>query len=87
MKMLSVRLDDAEFAELSRLCEQLGETRSEVVKRSIAAFVRAKPPAQTPHQLAERLGMIGSFKGSSNLSETVPARLRQKLRAESARRR
>ena len=40
MKMLSVRLDDAEFAALSKLSEQLGETRSQVVKRSISALAQ-----------------------------------------------
>ena len=42
MKMLSVRLDDAEFAALSKLSEQLGETRSQVVKRSTPDICGAK---------------------------------------------
>ncbi len=87
MKMLSVRLDDSEFAALSRLSEQLGETRSQVVKRSIAALARQKLRGGSPHELAEKLGLIGAFRGPAGLSETVASRVRQKLRAESARRR
>ena len=86
MKMLSVRLDDAEFAALSQLSEQLGETRSQVVKRSIAALAQQKLRGGSPHELAEKLGLIGAFRGRADMSETVAARLRSKLRAESARR-
>ena len=87
MKMLSVRLDDAEFAALSKLSEQLGETRSQVVKRSISALAQQKLRGASPHELAEKLGLIGSFRGRADLSENVALRVRQKLRAESARRR
>ena len=87
MKMLSVRLDDAGFAALSQLSEQLGETRSQVVKRSIAELARQKLRGESAHELAEKLGLIGVFGGSADLSGTVAARVRRKLRAESARRR
>lgn len=87
MKMLSVRLDDAEFAALSRLSERLGETRSQVVKRGIAALAQQKLRGKSPHELAEKLGLIGVFGGSADLSETVAVRVRRKLHAESARRR
>ena len=85
--MLSVRLDDAEFSALSRLSEQLGETRSQIVKRSIAELARQRLGSATPFELAERMGLIGAFSGPADLSETVSRRVRQKLRAESARRR
>ena len=87
MKMLSVRLDDREFVVLSRLSEQLGESRSQVVKRGIAALAQQKLPGESPHELAVKLGLIGVFGGPADLSETVGVRVRQKLRAESARRR
>ena len=87
MKMLSVRLDDAEFAALSKLSEQLGETRSQVVKRSISALAQHTLRSPSAHELAEKLGLIGSFRGRADLSENVAQRVRQKLRAESARRR
>ena len=85
--MLSVRLDDKEFIVLSRLSEQLGESRSQVVKRGIAALALQKLRGESPHDLAEKLGMIGIFSGRADLSETVGARVKRKLRAESARRR
>ena len=85
MKMLSVRLDDSEFAALARLSEQLGETRSEVVKRGIAELVRRKQRAESPHELAERMGLIGSFRGRADLSENVALQVRRKLRAATSR--
>lgn len=86
MKMLSVRLGDAEFAALSQLSEQLGETRSQVVKRSIAELAKQRIKGESPHELAEKLGLIGAFRGRPDLSETVASQVRKKLRAESARR-
>ena len=82
MKMLSVRLNDTEFAALCRLCEQLGECRSQVVKRGIAELAKPRAGKRTAHELAHQLGIIGSFKGHPNLSENVSARVRRKLRAE-----
>jgi len=87
MKMLSVRLDDAEFAALSRLSERLGETRSQVVKRGIAALAKRHDDASSPYELALKMGLIGAFQGKPDLSETVSASVRRKLRADSAARR
>ena len=84
MKMLSVRLDDTEFAALCRLCEQLGESRSQVVKRGIAELAKQHAGKLTPHKLASQLGVIGSFKGHPNLSEDVSVRVKRKLCAEYA---
>ena len=55
MKMLSVRLDDAEFSALSRLSEQLGETRSQIVKRSIAEPSRARRIRRVARTITEAL--------------------------------
>lgn len=82
MKMLSVRLDDAEFAALSRLSEQTGETRSKIVKRSIAALVEQDAGKPTAYELALKHGIVGAFKGSPDLSENVSARVKRKLRAQ-----
>ena len=85
MKMLSVRLDDAEFAALARLSEQLGETRTEVVKRGLAELAQRKLRSESPHELAEKMGMIGSFRGRPDLSENVALHVRRKLRAAASR--
>lgn len=87
VKMVSVRLNDAELELLSRLSEQLGESRTQVVKRSISALVEQKLQRPSPHELAERMGLIGSFRGRANLSENVALYVKNKVRAESARRR
>lgn len=85
--MLSVRLDDREFVVLSRLSEQLGESRSQVVKRGIAALALEKLRGESPHELAVKLGLIGAFAGPADLSGKVGDRVRKRLRAEAARRR
>lgn len=87
VKMLSVRLDDREFVVLSRLSEQLGESRSQVVKRGIAALAQEKLRGESPHELAVKLGLIGAFGGPADLSGKVGDRVRKRLRAEAARRR
>ncbi len=87
MKTISVWLNDTELEVLSRLSEQLGESRSQVVKRSISALAEQKLQGTSPHVLAERIGLIGLFSGPANLSENVARQVRSNLRSESARRR
>lgn len=87
MKMLSVRLDDAEFATLARLSEQLGETRTEVVRHGIAELAQRKLRTESPHELAEKMGLIGSFSGRADLSQNVALHVRRKLRAAASRNR
>lgn len=85
MKMLSVRLDDAEAAALRALCEQTGLTQSELVKRSIAELARAKLGARRPAELARELGLVGSFDGPRDLATKSRRYLRRALREKTAR--
>ena len=85
MKTLSVRLDDAELAALSKLSEALGKSRSQLVKRSISALAQPTLQGPSPHDMAEKLELIGSFRGRANLSENVALHVMRKLLAESAR--
>jgi len=84
MKMLSVRLDDAEAAALEAVCQARGMSRSEVVKRAIRELAQAerrKPFGQVAHEL----GLIGSFAGARDLGERHSRHLRRALREKTAR--
>lgn len=85
MKMLSVRLDDAEAAALKSLCERTGLTQSELIKRSIAELARGQHARQPPAALARELGLIGSFDGPRDLATGSRRYLRRALREKTAR--
>lgn len=85
MKMLSVRLDDAEAAALMALCEQTGLTQSELVKRSIAELAREKLAVRPPAELAREVGLVGSFDGPRDLATKSRRYLRRALRAKTSR--
>lgn len=85
MKMLSVRLDDAEAAALKALCEQTGLTQSELIKRSIAELARGKLTARRPAELARELGLVGSFDGPRDLAAKSRRYLRRALREKTSR--
>lgn len=62
MKMLSVRLEDKEAAALEALCDLLGLTRSEVVKRALRDLAQAaqrRPFGAVAHES----GLVGSVRG------------------------
>jgi hypothetical protein len=87
MKILSVRLDDAEAAALRELCAQQGLTRTQAVKRWLACLQR-EAPRSTPGELARKLGLYGCDPGTArDLSERAsqPGALRRVLRAKAAR--
>lgn len=84
MRMLSVRLDDAEAAALKALCEQTGLTQSEVIKRSIADLAREKLFVRRPAQLAQELGLVGSFDGPRDLGSKSRRYLRRALREKTS---
>lgn len=84
MKMLTVRLDDREAAALAALCEELGASRSEVVKRAIMDLARAarrKPFGQ----VARELGLVGCFSGPRDLAQNHQKYLRKAFRAKADR--
>jgi transcriptional regulator with XRE-family HTH domain len=85
MKMLSVRLDDAEAAALKALCEQTGLTQSELIKRSIAEMARTQLAVRRPAELARELGLVGAFDGPRDLAARSRRYLRRTLREKTAR--
>ncbi len=85
MKMLSVRLDNAEAAALNALCAQTGLTQSDLIKRSIAELARRTVGARWQAELACELGLIGSFAGPRDFSAKSRRYLRRALREKTSR--
>lgn len=84
MKMLTVRLDDREAAALAALCEELGVSRSEVVKRAIMDLARAARRKPFGEAAAES-GLIGCFSGPRDLAQNHQKYLRKAFRAKAGR--
>ena len=79
MRTISVRLDPAADAQLQALCARTGMSQAEVVKAGIARLAQT---AETPAEVAERLGLIGSFdSGQGDLGTQHSRHIREKLRA------
>lgn len=85
MKMLTVRLDDREAAALAALCEELGASRSEVVKRALRDLAQAA--ARRPFgAVAQESGLVGSVRGGPrDLAVNHSRYIRRALRAKADR--
>lgn len=85
MKMLSVRLGDKEAAALEALCDLLGLSRSEVVKRALrdlAQAVQRRPFGAVAHES----GLVGSVRGGPrDLAVNHSRYIRRALRAKADR--
>jgi hypothetical protein len=82
MRTISVRLDPTAEAQLQALCARTGMSQTEVVKAGIARLAQT---AETPAEMAERLGLIGSFdSGQGDLGSEHSRHIREKLCARQA---
>jgi predicted DNA-binding protein len=80
---ISVRLDVQVERRLTQLSERLGMSKSEIIKRSLDAYLEMHA-TETPYALgADLFGRVGSGKG--DLSERRRTYLKEKLRAKNAR--
>jgi len=84
MKVLSVRLNDREAAELRALCERTGLTPSKAVKRGIAEIAGKAQGKKTLGQIARELGLAGCFSGPPDLAERHDHYLRLALKGKRA---
>ena len=80
MKILSIRLNDREAAQLDTLCERTGLTPSQAVKQGLDELVAKQSGKKTLGQLARELDMVGCFSGPSDLAERHGHYLRRTLR-------
>ncbi len=86
MKVLSVRLNDREAAELQALCERTGLTPSGAVKQGLAELAGKAPGRKSLGQIAEELGLVGCFEGPPDLAERHDHYLRRAISARRNRR-
>lgn len=69
MKVVSVRLNDREAAQLDALCQRTGLTPSRAVKQGLAELEGKAPGKKSLGQIARELGLIGCFEGPPDLAE------------------
>jgi hypothetical protein len=84
MKVLSVRLNEREAAELRALCERTGLTPSKAVKRGIAEIAGTAAGRKTLGEVARELDLAGCFSGPPDLGERHDHYLRRALRGKRA---
>lgn len=61
--MLTVRLDEATERRLTEACRQLGCSKSEAVKQSLAEWLERFQPAPDPYELGQDLFDLGEAAG------------------------
>ena len=81
MKVLLVRLNDREAAELDALCERTGLTPSRAVKQGLAELAGKAPGKKTLGQLAREMGLVGCVAGLPDLAERHSYYVQRALRS------
>ena len=67
--MLTIPLSSEIEQALALISRQQGTSQAEVVAKLIAGYLENTKPIQTVYQLAEEMGIIGSFDGPVDLAE------------------
>lgn len=78
--MLTVRLDEATERQLAEACRQLGCSKSEAVKRSLAEWLERFQPAPDPYELGKDL--FGQFGPSEPPEDPLKREIWERLRAK-----
>jgi metal-responsive CopG/Arc/MetJ family transcriptional regulator len=63
MERINVRVDERLKQELETEAREKGVRPSDIVREVLEQHIRERTPQPTAHQLAERLGILGSAKG------------------------
>lgn len=83
---LTVRLDPELERELEGYCHETRRTKTDVVTDLLRDFLADRLPRKTPYQLAEEVGLIGSFEGGPpDLAENAKHYAKQAIRAKHSR--
>lgn len=83
---LTVKLPSDLEQDLTLHCEREGLTKSEVVTRLVQQYLDLQRPQKTPHELAIKHALIGSFRsGATNRARQHSQAVKEKLRAKRAR--
>jgi predicted DNA-binding protein len=82
---VSVRLDPDLEQQLTRVSEQTGVSKSQIIKQSLIAYLHTAKP-KTPYELGEDL-FDGEGSGEGDLSSTakIKARMTEIIRAKTHR--
>ncbi len=85
MRTISLRLDADSDALLRSLCERMGVTQTDVIRKALNALSKTVTP--TPASLATELGLVGLYAGggesdAAGHSAAVKARLELRQRNE-----
>ena len=84
MKVLSVRLNEREAAQLEALCERTGVTASAVMKQGMTEMTRKAAGRKSLGQLAREMGLVGCFAGPPDLAERHGRYVARALRKDRA---
>lgn len=82
---LTVKLPEDLERDLDLHCRIHRLTKSEVVTNLIEQYLALQVPSRTAYQLADEMGLVGSFEGPADLAAENKRYLSQKLRAKRAR--
>ena len=75
MERINVRVDGRLKQQLEAQAREKGVSPSEVVRRALEEHVRRQKPRENCRDLAERLGILGVFKGAPPDLSTNPAHM------------
>lgn len=72
MQRINVRIDDRMKHDLEAEARAQGVRPSDVVRKALEEHLQARKPRENCLELAERLGIVGLFKGLPNDLSTNP---------------
>ena len=84
MKVLSVRLNEREAAQLEALCERTGLSPSRAVKQGLAELTGRAAGRKSLGQIAREIGLVGCFAGPPDLAERHSHYVARALRKKGA---
>jgi hypothetical protein len=84
---ITVRIDDELLTLLDRAAARHGVERSEVVRRAVRRYCRARGPGKVPTPAALAAGLLGSLRSGRGDLSTTPREALTRMIRDRARRR
>lgn len=72
MERINVRVDERIKQQLEAEARARGVSPSQIVRQAIEEHLKQQPPVESCHDLAQRLGILGSAKGLPTDLSTNP---------------
>ncbi len=76
---INARIDDELGRELAALAKARGQTLTELVEVALRALLKKDEPAETPLEIFQRTGFVGSGRGARTLSTDYKEHLTRSL--------